>query len=127
MKKVCLTLVTIFVSLLVLSSGCVIDNNKAVKDTVTSFFNAYQNREFSRCLDLFSERLRDSRGDNNLVNEMQSDRFWAGNVKLRSMGEPTFEGKKASIWVDYETLFGVVNTIQFTLVKEGSMWKIDDY
>ena len=43
------------------------------------------------------------------------------------MGEPKFEGKTATIWVDYEGLFGVVNSTQLTLVKEGSTWKIDDY
>jgi len=128
MKKVYRVLTPILILLIILPIGaCGINNEQAIEDTVVGFFTVFQNREYSRCLEYFSTRLRDNIGDERLVNELRSSRFWSGSVRLKSMGSPTIDGKTATIWVDIEGLLGVVNTTKLTLAKESGKWKIDGY
>jgi len=107
-------------------SSCGINNEQNINETVSSFYNAYQNRSFSQCLSYFSQRLINSQGETSLINNLQSSRLFAVNVSLQSMGKPSINGTNATIWVDVQKgLLNITNSTQIFLIKEGSSWKID--
>ncbi len=125
MTRVWRTVCVISVFLLGLSA-CGPADSQAIEDTVTGFLDAYQNREYSRCLDYYSASTRTRVGDETLVDELQFGVFWSGIKQLKSMGEPRIDGRNATLYVDLTDLLGItVVTWQFRLVKEGSTWKID--
>jgi hypothetical protein len=104
-----------------------VDDNQAIEDTITEFIVAFDDQQFSRCLELYSSRLRFSEGDTNLLQRLHDERAWDFNVSLKSIGEPQISGVNAVVWIDYQTgLLQTVNTKQIYLTKENGEWKIDN-
>ena len=127
MRKKILMLVLIMVScVVVLPVSCGINDKQAIVSTVTNFYDAYQNREYSRCIEYLSDRLRNSTGDRNVISSLQTGRLWSGFVKLNNIGDPKITGKTARVWVDIEILLGLVKSSEISLIKEGIRWKIDN-
>lgn len=115
---------TLFMTLFLVA--CV-DDKQAIEDTISEFIIAFDDQEFSHCLELYSNRLRLSEGDTNLLQQLHDERAWDFNVSLKSMGEPQISGANAVVWIDYQTgLLQTVNTKQIHLVKENDEWKIDN-
>ncbi len=65
-----ITIMTLIVLLIASGQACATNDEQSIKETVTEFFYAYENKEFSRCLEFFSSRLRSSVGDANLIEEL---------------------------------------------------------
>jgi hypothetical protein len=108
-------------------SACLVGDRVAVEDTVVGFFSAFEQSEYSRCLDFISQRQRNDKGDQYWISEFQSQRFWDGKATLRSMGEAQIGGRTATIRVDVEGLSGIVNSVQVHLVKEKDHWMISRF
>jgi len=127
MRKKILMLVLIIVSgVAALPVACGINDEQAIVSTVTNFYEAYQNREYSRCIEYISSRLRNSEGDRNVMNSLQSGRLWSGFVQLKSVGNPKISGNTARVWVDIEKILGLVTSTEVSLIKEGGSRKIDN-
>lgn len=126
MRRVCKAVCAVSTFLLLGLSACGPADSQAIEDAVTGFLDAYQNREYSRCLDYYSLSTRTSVGDETLLDELQFSVFWSGVKKLKSMGEPRISGRNATLYVDLTDLLGItVTTVQFRLVKENSGWRIE--
>ena len=119
-----LLLISLTLTMLLVTS-CT-NNAQGIEDTVRGFFQAYANRQFSKCLDYLSSELRVKEGDENLLNRLKSDRFWAVRATLSGIGEPQINGANATVLVDYEVLFVQIKTIKVTLIKESGKWKISE-
>ena len=125
-KRLYLVLMALFVLLNAFTLSCV-NNDQAIKDAVTDFITAYQNQEYSRCLDYLSNRLRSSEGDQKLINRMQLTRLFSGSSNLKNIGQPSIDGKTAKVWIDIEGLLGFTNTVELSLIKEDGKWRIDGF
>ena len=118
-------------ALLLLSStllciSCTSDT-KAIQDVATEFVTAYKNQQFSLCLDYMSNKLRESEGDQALINKLQVARLFTGTSTIRSIGTPTITKTKATVWVDLVGPLNLTSSFELTLIKEDSRWKIYDY
>lgn len=102
-------------------------DKELVIETVVSFWEAYDKKEYTVCLDYLSDRLRDEKGDNNLLTSLAAAREADGGVKIKDIGRPMLIGPKATIQV--ETVFGKTGPrpTEHRLIKKGQDWKIDDY
>ena len=123
-------LITLVVLLFVLvfgSSACAVTDEEAIQQTVTGFFTAYENREYSRCLEFLSERLKASLGEEEVIDRLRTAQFLGDFTKLKSMGELKIGSTTATIWVDTEGFLDIVKTVQVSLVKEDGIWKINNY
>lgn len=121
----------LLVVLLMLSigvSGCQLfkDDKQAIKETITEFFFDYNNREYSKLLELFSSGKRKIDGDNVIIDEFK-ERFWGERMKVREIEEPLIFGSSATVNVHAvgQTFGG--GPYQIKLVKEGWNWKISDF
>jgi hypothetical protein len=109
------------------TSSCAANAQDSIQDTVTQFVVAYQGQQYSRCLDYVSQRLRDSSGDQALINRMQVARLFSGTAQLKSVGQPSISGSTGTVWVDMEGLLGMTNTVKLSLIREKGRWKIDGF
>lgn len=124
---VVLAMVVMLVMLTMSLSACLMGDRVAIEDTLAGFFSAFEQKEYSRCLDFISQRQRNDKGDQYWISEFQSERFWDGNATLRSMGEAQIGVRTATVWVDVEGLPGIVNRVTVHLVKENDYWMISRF
>jgi hypothetical protein len=124
MKKIILGIFLVFV-FIVPCVSCA-PTKTQINEVVTNFITAYQNEQYSECLDYLSNHLRTAIGDQTLINRMQFKRLFSGSAQLKSIGEPSINGNIATVWVDTQGLIGT-NTTQLTLLKENGHWKIDGF
>jgi hypothetical protein len=122
-----ITLVTLLIVLAVGSLACAVTDEEAIQQTVTGFFTAYENKEYSRCLEFLSERLKASVGEEEIINRLRTAQFLGDFTRLKSMGELEIRGLTATIWVDLEGFLDTVKTAQVSLVKEDGNWRISNY
>ena len=123
-------LITLLALLIVLVSGalaCAVTDEEAIQQTVTGFFTAYENREYSRCLEFLSERLKAGTGEAEIIETLRTAQALGDFTKLKSMGELEIGSTTATVWVDIEGFAGIVKTVQVSLVKEDGEWKIHTY
>ena len=121
-KLLPLTLASI-ICITAFSTACRVDNSLEIKNTITAFYNAFQNKEYSHCLEFISESQRATKGDRDIIDIIQGGRVFF--VQLKSIGEPKISGNSAIIWIDAEFLNGMVLSQEISLIKEGNSWKID--
>ena len=127
MKKLLYITLGLLILISTASWSCVNDA-QSIETVVTDFMTAFEKREYSRCLDYLSTRLRMREGDQQIVNTMQYDVLWSGIKKLKSLGTPTISGNMAEIWIDTTDLLGITTkTVKFSLIKEDGKRKIDDF
>jgi hypothetical protein len=122
-----ITLVTLLIVLAVGSLACAVTDEEAIQQTVTGFFTAYENKEYSHCLEFLSERLKASVGEEEIINRLRTAQFLGDFTRLKSMGELEIRGLTATIWVDLEGFLDTVKTAQVSLVKEDGNWRISNY
>jgi len=123
-------LITLAALLIMLMTGplaCAVTDEKAVQQTVTGFFTAYEKKEYSRCLEFLSERLKASLGEEEIINRLRTAQFLGDFTRLKSMGELKTGSTTATAWVDLEGFSDIVKTVQVSLVKEDGNWKISSY
>jgi hypothetical protein len=109
------------------SLACAVSDEEAIRETVTSFFAAYENQEYSRALEFLSDLLKDSTGEAEIIETMRSAQILGDFTKLKSMGELEIDFNTATIWVDLEGFADIVRTTQVSLVKEDGIWKIHGF
>ncbi len=109
------------------ASACAVTDEEAIQQTVTGFFTAYENREYSRCLEFLSERLKASAGEEEIIETLRTAQALGDFTKLKSMGELKVGSTTATVWVDIEGFADIVKTVQISLVKEGGEWRIITY
>ena len=109
------------------SLSCAISDEEAIEETVTGFFTAYENKEYSRSLEFLSERLKMSLGDEEIINRLRTAQFLGDFTRLKSMGELKIGSATATVWVDLEGFLDIVRTVQVSLIKENGNWKINSY
>ena len=123
-------LLTLFALLLLPSTllciSCTSDS-KAIQDVATEFVTAYKNQQYSICLDYMSQKLRDSEGDQELINRLQLARLFTGTSTIRSIGTPSISKTKATVWVDLVGPLNLTSSVELTLIKEEGRWKIYDF
>jgi hypothetical protein len=123
-------LLTLFALLLLSSTllciSCTSDS-KAIQDVATEFVTAYKNQQYSICLDYMSQKLRDSEGDQELINRLQLARLFTGTSTIRSIGTPSISKTKATVWVDLVGPLNLTSSVELTLSKEEGRWKIYDF
>jgi len=102
-------------------------DKELVIDTVVAFWEAYDQKEYAVCLDHLSDRLRDEKGDDNLLTSLATAREADGSVKIMDLGYPVLRGPQATIQV--ETVFANTGPrpTEHHLIKKGRDWKIDEY
>jgi hypothetical protein len=122
-----ITLLALLILLVFSSLACTVTDEEAIQRTVTGFFTAYQNREYSRCLEFLSEELKASLGEEEIIERLRTAQFLGDFTSLKSMGEFKIGTTQATVWVDIEGFAGIVKTTQLTLVKEGDNWRISVY
>ncbi len=102
-----------------------------VQHTVTGFFKARDNQQYSKCLDYLSTQLRDSVGESQIINNLRDSTYFPLNAKLHGTGTPKVDGKTATVWVDIkyrEKVSSAIYTViskQIYLIEESTGWKID--
>ena len=69
-RRLLIVVMALLIIVNVFGSSCV-NNDQAIRAVATDFMAAYQNQEYSRCLDYLSNHLRRSSGDQQLINRMQ--------------------------------------------------------
>ena len=121
------TLLALLILLVFSSSTCAVTDEEAIQQTVTGFFTAYQNQEYSRCLEFLSEELKASLGEEEIIERLRTAQFLGDFTRLKSMGEFKIGTTRATVWVDIEGFAGIVKTTQLTLVKEDGNWGISVY
>ena len=127
LKRCLLTLFTLLLlSSTLLCISCTSDT-KAIQDVATEFVTAYKNQQYSLCLDYMSNKLRESEGDQALINKLQVSRLFTGTSTIRSIGTPTISKTKATVWVDLVGPLNLTSSVELTLIKEDGRWKIYDY
>ena len=121
------TLLALLIVLVFSSSTCAVTDEEAIQQTVTGFFTAYQNQEYSRCLEFLSEELKASLGEEEIIERLRTAQFLGDFTRLKSMGEFKIGITRATVWVDIEGFAGIVKTTQLTMVKEDGNWRISVY
>ena len=122
-----LTLLSLLILFVVGLLGCTITDEEAIQQTVEGFFTAYENKEYSRCLEFLSKELKSSLGEGEIIDRLRTAQFLGDFTRLKSMGELKIGSTTATVWVDLEGFAGIVKTTQLYLVKEGSSWRINEY
>ena len=122
-----ITLSSLLILLVVSLLGCAMTDEEAISQTVTGFFTAYENKEYSRCLEFLSEELKSSLGEKEIVNRLRTAQFLGDFTTLKSTGELKIGSTTATVWVDLEGFAGHVRTTQVSLVKEYNIWRISSY
>ena len=102
-------------------------DKELIIESVVGFWEAYDKKEFTVCLNHLSDRLRDEKGDDNLLTSLAAARESDGSVKIMDIGYPVMRGPKATIQV--ETVFDNTGPrpTEHRLIKKGRDWKIDEY
>jgi hypothetical protein len=102
-----------------------------VRHTVTGFFNARDNQQYSKCLDYLSTQLLNSVGESQIINNLRNSTYFPANSKLYSTGTPKINGKTATVWIDIRYR-AQANSATYTfiskqiyLIEESTGWKID--
>lgn len=131
MRKRLLRVLPVFLMIVVIGlSGCGIlpgFEKQAIKDTVTEFYDSYNNENYAHLLELLSSDLRAKEGDSRLLSQIKTLRLLSGATTLREIGEPTINGSTATIWVTTQQfLLGNVPR-QLTLKRESLNWKVSDF
>lgn len=123
--KIPAIILTILVVLTAFAGACGQDNEQLIRETMTGFLTAYNDKDFSGCLDYMSDSLRNARGDEKLIADLQEGRASSGTAILESVRNLEIDGKKANISVRFQGFMGQVLTVRFPLIKESGNWKID--
>lgn len=126
MKRFSYVFLCLLLAVSIFSVACTNDKS-AINEVTVGFVSAYQNQQYSLCLDYLSNRFRTSTGDQSLINRMQLARLFSGTSKLKNIGEPTLNGDSAKVWVDIEGLLGFTNSVQLSFLRENGEWKIDGF
>jgi len=102
-------------------------DKELIIEAVVEFWEAYEKKEYTVCLTHLSDRLRDEKGDDNLLASLAAARESDGGVKIKDIGHPVMIGPKATIQV--ETVFDKTGPkpTEHRLIKKGQDWKIDEY
>lgn len=122
-----ITLMSLLVILVVGLLGCTMTDEEAIQQTVEGFFTAYENKEYSRCLEFLSEELKANLGEEEIIERLRTAQFLGDFTKLKSMGELKIGSTTATVWVDVEGFADITKTTQLSLVKEDSNWRISEY
>ena len=122
-----ITFAALLIMLMPSPLACAVTDEKAVQQTVTGFFTAYEKKEYSRCLEFLSEKLKASLGEEEIINRLRTAQFLGDFTRLKSMGELKLGSTTATVWVDLEGFSDIVKTVQVSLVKEDGNWKISSY
>ncbi|NIM05164.1 MAG: hypothetical protein GTN65_06010, partial [Armatimonadetes bacterium] len=93
-------------------------DEKAIRQTVTDFFEAYENQEYSRTLEFLSEKLKAAEGEAEIIETLRATQILGDFTRLKSMGELEIDFNTATIWVDLEGFADIIRTTQVSLVKE---------
>ncbi len=120
-------LVTLLLALLSGALACEVSDEKAIRDTVTGFFEAYENQEYSRTLEFLSEKLKAAEGEAEIIETLRATQILGDFTRLKSMGELEIDFNTATIWVDLEGFAGIIRTTQVSLVKEDEEWRIHGF
>ncbi len=123
--KIPAIILTILVVLTAFAGACGQDDEQLIRETMTGFLTAYNDKDFSGCLDYMSDSLRNARGDEKLIADLQEGRTSSGTAMLESVRNLEIDGKKANISVRFQGFMGQVLTVRFPLIKESGNWKID--
>lgn len=128
-KKACLvaSATIMLVSVLALSACSKTRDSALIVETVVDFWDAYDKREFTVCLDHLSDRLRAEQGDDSLLAGLAAARELNGGVTIKDIGQPVIVGPTATI--DVKTVFdnlGLKPT-KHSLLKKGQHWRISEY
>lgn len=122
-----ITLLSLLIIFVVGLLGCAVTDEEAIRQTVEGFFTAYENEEYSRCLEFLSEELKASLGEEEIIDRLRAAQFMGDFTKLKSMGELKLGTTTATVWVDIEGFADTVKTTQLSLVKEDGNWRISVY
>ena len=123
--KIPAIILTILVVMTAFAGACGQDDELLIRETMTGFLTAYNDEDFSGCLDYISDNLRSARGDEKIIADLQEGRTSGGAAILESVRKLEIDGKKANISVSFQGFMGQVMTVQFPLIKESGNWRID--
>ena len=123
--KIPAIILTILVVLTALAGVCGQDDEQLIRETMTGFLTAYNDEDFSGCLDYMSDSLRNAKGDEKLIADLQEGRASSGTAILESVRKLEIDGKKAKISVTFQGFMGQVVTVRFPLIRESGNWRID--
>ncbi len=102
-------------------------DSKAIEDVTTEFVTAYQNQQYSTCLVYLSNRLRNSEGDQNLINRLQTAKLFPEGFTLGNVDKPTVDKTKATVLVVMVGPLNLTSKVELSLIKEDNVWKINDF
>jgi len=101
--------------------ACAKSDSEAIKDVVKSFFGAWNDRDFDRCLELFSRDLGYSEDD---IEDMRDSREMTGEITITKLEEPVITGSTATIDVEITSSDQGSDSFEIPLVKEDGDWKL---
>jgi flagellar capping protein FliD len=109
-----------------LTVSCTSDT-KAIENVVTEFVNSYKNQQFSSCLDYLSNRLRNSEGDQSLLNKLQEKRLFTGTSTIDKIEITSITKTRATVRVELVGHLNLKSSIELSLIKEEGLWKINNF
>jgi hypothetical protein len=125
-KKIWLAMCSLLLALILITPLACTPAKTQITDTVNGFVKAYQAQEYDKALGYFSASIRKINGDERLIDSAKLQKLFADSAQLESIGEPSIDGKRATVWVDITSPDGTVEE-QFSLVRENWSWKIDGF
>lgn len=125
MRYIIPVILSITVVLATFAGACGQDDEQLIRETMAGFLTAYNDEDFSGCLDYVSDNLRNAEGDEKIMADLQEGRASSGAAILDSVRNLEIDGKKANVSVSFQGFMGQVLTVKFPLIEESGNWKID--
>jgi len=117
-----LTVLMAFMLLPLLALGaCGGNDSEAIKDVVNSFYDAWNDEDFERCLELFSSSLGYSESN---IEYMSAFREVIGELTVSDLAEPVITEATATILAEISPQDKESESIEIPLVKEEGDWKL---
>jgi peptidylprolyl isomerase len=101
--------------------ACGGNDSEAIKDVVNSYYSAWNDEDFERCLELLSSSLGYSESD---IEYMSTSREATGELTITHLEEPVITKETATILVEISPPDGESESIEIPLVKEEGDWKL---
>lgn len=118
-----LTALAIFICLpLLLLGACGSDNIEAIQYVVNSFYNAWNNKDFEQCLELFSSSSGYTEA---YLETMSTARENTGELVITDLREPVVSNTTATILVEITPSESEPEYVEIPLIKEGGSWKLE--
>ena len=117
-----LTVVMSFILLSILVFGaCGSNDNEVIRDVVNSFYSAWNDNDFERCLDLLSSNSGYSEDNIENMNEAREN---SGELIVTSLEKPVVSGETATILAEVTSTNQQAESLEISLVKEDGHWKL---